>query len=422
MADGKTETILADADSVRLVPGRADETMAQVTPPAVAGPPASVQGSESPSARTQLAEGTRADAAEGRVPLPNSAVSQVAFQVSPPAYAAAEPSAQSPERGTSDGSALMAGNVADEPPTAITRNLPAESTEGFQRCPVELKSLGFVEKADGEVAAILPRGDDGVDIVRQGERFAGHYRALGVSAEEVQAVEDLPKPAAPLPFESLPVVLDVPSASASLPPMLSTETCSACRPNEVRGAGELPDADGDDGQDRPAADNSPLTHRQDRQSRPRENVQSQHRRHEDPATFIFQTLGYVETQDGQRQAVVADGSQVYLVKDGDTFAGRYRVTSVDQLLVLAVRDSSLEDGDDLLSAQTKRGGKSASKSLHGYLHFPSSESAIARNFHEVDASGSPILMNLGVDFFSPSLAGFDGQPHFVMADDPKLGF
>ena len=39
------------------------------------------------------------------------------------------------------------------------------------------------------------------------------------------------------------------------------------------------------------------------------------------------------------QAIVADGSQVYLVKQGETFADQYRATSVDPILVLAVRVS-----------------------------------------------------------------------------------
>ena len=55
------------------------------------------------------------------------------------------------------------------------------------------------------------------------------------------------------------------------------------------------------------------------------------------ATFVFQTLGYVETQDGEMRAVVADGSEVYLVKQGETFADKYRATSVDPTLVLAVK-------------------------------------------------------------------------------------
>jgi hypothetical protein len=345
--DGKVESIVADGDSVRLVPERPAETMAQVTPPVVQGAAAPAEVSKSSSSQELLAVGTMANAAERSGTLPNTAVWEVAFQLPAPAFTTADPSEQTPKKGMSDGRAGGKVPVADELSNAISRNSPAGPRDRIEKRPVELKPLGFVERTDGELAAILPRGDDGVDIVRQGDRFAGHYRALSVSSEAVEALDEPPKPAVPL--------------------------TSAYRDEE-------------------------------------------------PATFIFQTLGYVETQDGQRQAVVADGPQVYLVKEGDMFAGHYQVTSVDQLLVLAVRVSPIESGNEFRSGQTKPGGKSASNSLYGYLHFPSSVSASARNFHEVDASGSPTLMNLGVDLFSPSLAGFDGRPQFVTADNPKLGF
>src|SRR5208337_183636 len=74
---------------------------------------------------------------------------------------------------------------------------------------------------------------------------------------------------------------------------------------------------------------------------------------DEQATFIFQTLGYVETQDGELRAVVADGSEVYLVKQGETFAGRYLATSVDPILVLAVKVLPEQQAGSILSAQTK---------------------------------------------------------------------
>ena len=42
--------------------------------------------------------------------------------------------------------------------------------------------------------------------------------------------------------------------------------------------------------------------------------------------------------------------------------------------------------------------------------------------HEVGASGSPVLTDLGVNLLNSSLTGFDLQSHFFMADNPNVGF
>jgi hypothetical protein len=47
-----------------------------------------------------------------------------------------------------------------------------------------------------------------------------------------------------------------------------------------------------------------------------------------PAIREFETLGYVEKQDGTRQAVISKGDQVFVVHDGEVFDGHYRVLSI----------------------------------------------------------------------------------------------
>lgn len=83
------------------------------------------------------------------------------------------------------------------------------------------------------------------------------------------------------------------------------------------------------------------------------------------ATFIFQTLGYVEIQNGQVEAIVADGAETYLVKRGEVFAGQYQAVSVDQLIVLAVRKPATHPLPDFLATQTDFRGKRASYNLMG---------------------------------------------------------
>lgn len=53
--------------------------------------------------------------------------------------------------------------------------------------------------------------------------------------------------------------------------------------------------------------------------------------------FVFQALGSVEDSDGEVGAIIADGSEVYVVKQGEVFADKFQAVSVDRGLVLAVR-------------------------------------------------------------------------------------
>jgi hypothetical protein len=291
---------------------------------------------------------------------------------------------------------------------------------------VEMKPLGYVVNADGGFAAILSQ-DDEVYVVRQGDRFAGRYRALSVSANAVEAVEEPPRQAVPSPHASPPVFPDLLSASVQQEPPLSTgEDCSRCKSNEL---GEVSAKAPDD----PLVnmENPPPKSQKEAQVRAASAEGLGHgstsklmktANSPEPATLIFQALGHVETQDGGIQAVVADGSDVYLVKQGETFADQYRATSVDPSIVLAVRVPPEQESGNSLFAQTESGGKSASKKLHGYLHFSLSGWASAQASHEVDASGSPVLMDLGVNLLNSSLTGFDLQAHFFSADNPNVRF
>jgi len=340
-SDGKVETIVADGESVRLVPETPAVAMAQVTPPRSSqedAPP--TQDPTPPAVAVSSTKGEMADHSVHRGGLPDAPViRQASYQIPPPVPAAAEGPAPLRIGVGSVGEAVAAVDAASASATPILAATPAGSTDRLAKLPVKMKPLGFVEKADGEFDAILSQ-DDEIYIVRQGDRFAGRYRAVSVSADAVEAVEDPPR--------------------QPLPPH--------------------------------------------------------------PDTFVFQTLGYVETKRGETRAIVADGSQVYLVKQGETFADQYWVTSVDPILVLAVRVSPGQHVGNFLSAQTESGGNPASKKLYGYLHYPLLGWANAQAFHEVDASGGPVLMDLGVNLLNSPLTWFDVQEHFFTADNPNGGF
>jgi hypothetical protein len=132
-----------------------------------------------------------------------------------------------------------------------------------------------------------------------------------------------------------------------------------------------------------------------------------------PDTFIFQTLGYVEGQDGDLRAIVADGSEVYLVRQGDTFAGQYQVTSVDQLLVLAVKVLASPGAEDLpVSAQAEPSESSASKKLSESATLPLLARAKVQDAHQVVGTGSASATDVGMNLLNSSLAGFDSQSQF----------
>jgi hypothetical protein len=61
--------------------------------------------------------------------------------------------------------------------------------------PITLPSLGYVQKANGEVQAIVVQ-DDQIYLIQQGDFFAHRYKALSVSASAVVAVEVSPQEAA----------------------------------------------------------------------------------------------------------------------------------------------------------------------------------------------------------------------------------
>ena len=369
-ADGKVEAVVADGDSVRLVPETSAVTMAKAAaPPSNRAREASVQVSTLPAAVETNASGApiaNPPIHSERIP-DASVIRQASYQV-----ATAQGQELSPSiSGSAGEEALTTRSEIESAGAALPKATmnSAASTDCLVKPLVEMKSIGFVESANGEVAAILSPGDN-VFVVRQGDRFAGQYRAVSVSAEVVEAVEEPPRDAAPLPFASPPALPDLLSASAEPSPPFPSKR------------GTPPEA----------------------------------------STLIFQTLGYVEMQDGTQQAVVADGSSLYLVKQGETFADQYRATSVDPGIVLAVRVSPGDLAGNSLTAQAKPSGRIASKSLYGYLHSSLSGLASPQFSLELDASGSPDFMNLGAGLLNTSLTGFNLQAHFLSADNSNFKF
>jgi hypothetical protein len=428
-ADGKIETVVADEDTVRLVPETPTVTMAQVAPSRsqegapiqVATPPAK----SAPSTREAMAESSVHPVWASALP-PAPVIRPASYEVPMPALAAAERSAPNISGTGSVCEPAGTAEVANDLTASILTEKPAGSTDRPSQIPIWIKPLGFVVKDNGEFDAILG-DDDEVYIVRQGDRFAGRYRALSVSADAVVAMEDPPRQAQPPPFALTPEIPDLLFAALPREPSLFlAEDCLGCKPNELGGVSGKEPADHSN-----LAESPPPWNQKDAQvraptptwPRPRSTLISKKAAVlPEPATFAFQTLGYVETQDGEMRAIVADGSEIYLVKQGETFAEQYRATSVDSTLVLAVKVSPGQDVENLLFAQTESSGKPASKDLYGSLHFPLSELAHLQGLHSMGTSGGPVFMDPGMIPLNSSLPGFGLKSHLFTADNPSGGF
>jgi Tfp pilus assembly protein PilP len=439
-ADGRVETVVADGDHVRLVPqapvvivarralsstvpdraSTARVATGKILPPAPS--PAQVADASALPVQAQetgLAAAVRAVSFQPglRGQGPDSVPVRAGGQPSdPPGRGSVEQPASRPESGI--------------PPTGWFASCPTQNPTGpvsVSTVPsILMKAVGFVEKADGELEAILSLNDD-VYVVRQGDRFAGRYRALRVSREAVEAVEELPHDGLSPPVLEPPALPDLfsfairdgPSPSLPARVRIESRTEQATGPQEVppvEGAvwASLPPSVREDRRTRRKPAKSPGRERAKAADRPQVSPE--------PATFVFQALGYVETAQGEVQAIVVDGGHVYLVKEGETFADQYRAVSVDPAMVLAVRAPPEDGGKNSLSSRTRL-GTLASNKVFGVLRLPPSGVADLGPIQDKGALGGSGLTDVGVNpSGSSGFAGFDLQSHPMMADNPNVSF
>jgi hypothetical protein len=328
--------------------------------------------------------------------------------------------------------------------------------------PFLMKPIGFVIEPDGKFAAILSEGDE-VYVVRQGDNFAGRYRALNVYPGAVEAVEELHGRPPPNPLTTPPASPDMFLASrgeGSLP--ISRASCAPEKPAALSGeklavgpADSRPpplskrkherrwvapvkvpvDSRSSAGSECAAS----LRSKQALIAQAREKEQTFHGKGDpegvcvpstgpaaphDPPTFVFQALGYIETADGERRAIVADGPQTYLVKEGETFANQYRATSVDATVVIAIRTPVGQDvgkAADLetevcatvsLCGQTEPSARAASNPPDGYIHIPSLGVIDAQFLGAAGTPGGQGLAALGLNLFDSLWRGFSVQSQF----------
>ncbi len=404
-ADGRTEAIVAEGGSVSLVPEASTVVMAQSQPVRQGGVgdvPALASVAPAPM-----------------VPVPSLAVvtpsagpvNASEAQAGPPV--AVEASVPTASTVTADGSAAVqvAGSVgAQDSVGDAAKPVLAAPVQQATESSVKMKPLGYVVNAEGQFSAIVAQGDDAY-LVRPGDEFAGHYRAVAVSADVVDAVEEPPRQALPARDSDSPLFADFVSTEAESEPGLPPWNGNG--PNSDR-SGKAPLKILDDPfiatslppPKMPSRFLTPLALATNTEHAAPSRREKTARLPEEAGTFIFQVLGYVETVNDGCRAIVADGSEVYLVKPGDTFAGQYRATSVESSVVLAVQVPPVPRSTNVLSAQTEPSGNSASNNLYGYLHYSLAGLASAQVPHAVDATSSPLRAGFGANLLNSLTSQF----------------
>jgi hypothetical protein len=287
--------------------------------------------------------------------------------------------------------------------------------------PILMTSVGYVEKANGEVAAILSEMDD-VYVVRQGDHFAGRYLAAKVSREGVEALGLSTQETSPLSDSEVSILADVlESDSCEVRFATSTETLclQSYRNGTVRGFAVKSIAELTSSFSQPAHGNIPLVQQPGTSlaARGRRKPSGKKLASPDRAPLIFQTLGSIEGPNREMSAIIADESQVYIVKQGEVFADKYQAISVDPGLVLAIR-APINDSKDVIFNRANDSTMAASKRMQGVKYQTSAGTVRWQTLHAVGAPVVVGLTDVGVGLFNLSgFMGFDLQSHLVMADN-----
>jgi hypothetical protein len=148
-----------------------------------------------------------------------------------------------------------------------------------------LEPLGYVEKADGRVEAIISLGD-GVHVVHEGEILDSNFKVAKISSKAVELVENS------APVAQARLTAEVAQGAAQAPADQAGQTNSSLVPEQVSNTGanlQLPAE--------PSASGSQPS--------------------------VRKALGYVERANGRVEAIVADGEHVRLSQATRSFANEF---------------------------------------------------------------------------------------------------
>jgi cell division septation protein DedD len=150
---------------------------------------------------------------------------------------------------------------------------------------ITLEPLGYVEKADGRVEAIISL-EDRVHVVHEGETFEDNFRVAKVSSSAVELVENS------APVAQARLTAEVAQGVSQAPADKAGQTISRPVPEQVSNTGANRQFDAASA----ASGSQPSVRRE---------------------------LGYVERADGRVEAIVADGEHVRLSQATRAFANEF---------------------------------------------------------------------------------------------------
>jgi hypothetical protein len=231
--------------------------------------------------------------------------------------------------------------------TAAGSDRGAEKSAALHPASLTLRPIGYVQKMDGEVEAVVDHGDQ-VYIVRQGEVFAARFKALAVSPQAVVVADLTIQPAQRRDPPQLLAEEVQPRASALWAADWRSPPRNVPRQKGLRRLRKAA------GLDPPgAAESAKRTRVRPRRAPPfklraaRAQVESRLRDSaanprekcalSPPTVTVLKPLGYVEEADGRFEAIVANGDSVYLVQNGDVFADRFKVVGISSSFVEVVK-------------------------------------------------------------------------------------
>ncbi len=238
--------------------------------------------------------------------------------------------------------------------------LPENSCTSDVSPPIP-QQVGYLELAGGQPQAIVALGDD-VYFVREGEVFAGHFRALSVSSSWAE-IEELPlkrEPSPDLCLVSRPEPAREPNSRGS-PSAIIDESAQAGGTGAVGAGspGERPPPNSQRPPPRAAPGGMDSIG-----MRANARVGPNNSRAEPAVRWItLRPLGLAVASDGRTTAFVAVGGEVLLAREGETLPAGFRVSRVTATTVELVADS------------LPRGAEVARRSLGGPTGKPSSPAA-----------------------------------------------
>ena len=214
----------------------------------------------------------------------------------------------------------------DDGGSAATVTLPPPENSGGSQAESELPhQIGYIERAAGQAEAIVAVEGE-VHFVREGELFADRFRALSVSRYWTE-IEELPMDR---PLRVMAALGGGPGPRGQRPPPNQLRPPPRARPpGGLAVAAEVNARAGPiDAVVGPAAD-----------------------------AVALKPLGFAVTSDGETVAFVAVGDEVFLARQGETFAGRFRVARVAPMAVEIVPESPRTRLPEPVRASDFRAGK-----------------------------------------------------------------